>query len=276
MTRAILLGLALLSLPGRLPAQGVLVAPHDVIIDHRTRSGSIILYNPGNQPAEVSIGVFFGYPVSDSSGFFMLRTVEQPDSTLPSAAGWVQAFPRRMILGPRERQTVRLLGRPPANLRDGEYWARLAITARGGTLPVTGAPDSGSVQVGLSLEVRTLIPIQYRKGELTTGVETSDWRATRVGDSLEVRGKLVRTGTAAYLGVVRGALADSTGRTVASFSSPTAVYLNMEPRYTVPVAGLPAGRYVLRVELATDRDDLAPELVLRAPPVRDSLEVRLP
>jgi P pilus assembly chaperone PapD len=276
MTRAILLGLTLLSLPGLLPAQGVLVAPHDVIIDHRTRSGSITLYNPGNDPAEVSIDVFFGYPVSDSSGFFMLRTVEQPDSTLPSAAGWIQAFPRRMTIGPQERQTVRLLGRPPADLKDGEYWARLAITAKGGQLPVTGAPDTGSVQVGLSLEVRSLIPVQYRKGALTTGVETSGWRAVRVGDSLEVRGRIVRTGTAAYLGVIRGALTDSTGKPVASFTSPTAIYLEMEPRYTVPVAGLPPGRYVLRVELATDRSDLAPELVLRAPPVRDSLEVRLP
>ncbi|MGH7704181.1 MAG: hypothetical protein ACREMO_13890, partial [Gemmatimonadales bacterium] len=115
--------LLLIAAPRLLPAQGVLVAPHVIYLDHRTRSGSITLYNPGDGPVEISISTLFGYPVSDSTGGFQLRTVDDPDSTLPSAAKWIQAFPRRLTLGPRERQTVRLLGRPPASLLDGEYWA---------------------------------------------------------------------------------------------------------------------------------------------------------
>ena len=99
---------AALSLPAPAVAQGVLVAPHAVVIDHRTRSGSINLYNPGDTPAEVTLSTFFGYPVTDSAGDFELRTVERPDSAMPSAAGWIDAFPKRMLLGPKERQTVRL------------------------------------------------------------------------------------------------------------------------------------------------------------------------
>ena len=105
------LGLALaigLASPSVGAAQGVLVAPHAVVIDHRTRSGSLSLYNPGDQPAEVSLSTFFGYPVTDSTGEFDLRTVEQPPATMPSAAGWLEAFPKRMVLQPKERQTVRL------------------------------------------------------------------------------------------------------------------------------------------------------------------------
>ena len=65
-------------------AQGVMVAPHVVYMDHRTRSGSLTLYNPGNDPVEVSIETIFAYPVTDSTGGFLLHTVEQPDSSLPS------------------------------------------------------------------------------------------------------------------------------------------------------------------------------------------------
>lgn len=259
-----------------LAGQGVLVAPHAIYIDHARRSGTVTLYNPNAQPAEVTISTAFGYPVTDSLGHFALRTVEHPDSTLPSAAGWVQAFPRRLTLPPRVRQTVRLLATPPAGLRDGEYWARLIISARGGTLPVAGVQDTAGVRVQLNLVVNTNIGLAYRKGPMTTGVTLSRLRARIVDDSLEVWSRLERRGTAAWVGTVRGALVDSTGRVRNTFSAPIGVYFVMEPRYALSATGLPSGRYRLRYELVTDREDLDPAVVLQAPAVRDSLEVRLP
>jgi P pilus assembly chaperone PapD len=268
---------AALTLPPVSAAQGVLVAPHAVVIDHRTRSGALSLYNPGDQPAEVSLSTFFGYPVTDSSGNFDLRTVERPGANMPSAAGWLEAFPKRMVLQPKERQTVRLLARPPQGLPDGEYWARLVVAAKGGSVPVSGANDSSGITVGLNLEVRTVLPLQYRKGAVATSVRASGLSAGVEGDSLAVRLHLVRQGTAAYIGTVRGALADGSGRTVATFSSPVAVYYEVDPRFTAALPGgkLPPGPYRLRVEVTTEREDLAPETLLAARPVRDSLELRL-
>ena len=259
-------------------AQGVLVAPHAIVIDHRTRSGSLSLYNPGDDPAEVTLSTFFGYPVTDSTGDFELKTVERPDPSAPSAAGWVEAFPKRMLLAPKERQTVRLLARPPARLPDGEYWARLVVAAKGGTVPVTGVGDSSGITVGLNLEVRTVLPLQYRKGAVATSVRLSRLAAAVEGDSLAVRMRLVRMGTAAFIGTIRGALADSSGRTVATLNSPVSVYYEMEPRVTAAIPGgkLAPGTYRLRVEVAAEREDLAPEVLLPTRPVRDSLEVRLP
>lgn len=268
---------ATLMAPPPLFAQGVLVAPHAVIMDHRTRSGSLTLYNPGDEPAEVTLSTFFGYPVTDSTGGFELKTIDQPEPDYPSAAKWVDAFPKRVLLGPKQRQTVRLLARPPAGLTDGEYWARLVISAKGGTVPVTGVDDSSGVRVALALEIRTIIPLQYRKGRVATGVRTSSLAAAVEHDSLAVRLRLDRTGNAAFLGTLRGALVDSTGHVVASLSSPLAVYYDMEPRITAPLpAGLPAGSYRLRVDVAAQREDLAPEQVLATTPTRDSLEVHLP
>jgi hypothetical protein len=112
---------------------------------------------------------------------------------------------------------------------------------------------------------------------VATSVRLSGLAAAVEGDSLAVRMRLVRMGTAAFLGTIRGALADSAGRTVTTFTSPLAVYYEMEPRLTAALPGsLPPGRYRLRVEVAAERPDLAPEVLLPARPVRDSLEVRLP
>jgi hypothetical protein len=268
--------LALLALPRVLPAQGVLVAPHYVVMDHRTRSGSITIYNPGNDPVEVSISTVFGYPVTDSTGQFSLLTAESPDSTMPSANGWVEAFPRRMTLGGKDRQTVRLLGRPPAGLKDGEYWTRLIVSAKGGQVPVSGAPDSTGIQVGLTLEVRSILPVFYRKGTPQTGITISDVKAYMVGDSLEVRSHLARQGTGAFIGTIRGSLVDSTGKVATTFSSPLAVYFTADPVFRAPLIRPAAGGYRLRLELATERTDLSSETILHARPVVDSAEVQLP
>jgi P pilus assembly chaperone PapD len=271
---ALILGLTLL--PRLLPAQGVLVAPHYLIMDHRTRSGSVTVYNPGSELVEVTIGTMFAYPSTDSTGEFTLLTPENPDSTLPSAP-WIEAFPRRLTLGPQDRQTVRLLGRPPAGLKDGEYWTRLVVTAKGGTVPVTGVSDSSQISVGLTLEVRTILPVFYRKGALQTGVTISNLRTSVVGDSLEIRARMERHGSGAFIGTLRGSLVDSTGKTVSTFATPVAVYFNIEPRFTAPLLRPTVpGRYTLRLELASEREDLSPDILLQTRPVTDSVEVRLP
>jgi hypothetical protein len=138
--------------------------------------------------------------------------------------------------------------------------------------------DSSGVTVGLNLEVRTVLPLQYRKGAVATSVRLSRLAAAVDGDSLAVRMRLDRMGTAAFIGTVRGALADSAGRTLTTFTSPLAVYYDVEPRLTtaLPAGQLPPGRYRLRVEITAERADLAPEVLLPSRPVRDSIEVRLP
>jgi len=278
MMRALVIGLSLALGSASLAAQGVMVAPHAVFIDHRVRSGSVLLYNPGTEPVEVSISTLFGYPITDSTGAITLRTVDAPDSTLPSALSWIQAFPRRLTVGPKERQTIRLLARPPVGLADGEYWVRLVIAAQAGSVPITGVSDTTAIQVGLKLEVRTIIGVNYRKGPVTTGLALSNVRAQLVGDTLVSRARLERRGNAAVIGTVRETLVDSTGAVRASYRSPLGVYFTMEPRLATVIAPpkLPRGRYWLRYEVATEREDLDPTVVLKAPAVRDSVQVLVP
>jgi hypothetical protein len=280
---ALLLSLAAFSLC----AQGVMVAPHAVFIDHNRGSGSVLLYNPGTEPVEVSISTIFGYPTTDSSGNIKLITIENPDSTVPSALAWIQAFPRRLTVAPKERQTVRLLARPPIGLADGEYWVRLVIAAQAGSVPITGVSDTTAIQVGLKLEVRTIIGVNYRKGAVMTGASLSNLRARIVGDSVITRARIERRGNAAFIGMIRETLVDSTGAVraqkigdslITSYQSPIGVYYAMEPRLAsaIPAPGLPRGRYWLRYEVVAEREDLDPRVVLKAPAVRDSVQLIVP
>jgi len=275
MTRVALAVALVLTSASPAAAQGILIAPTTVIIDSRARSTSLLLVNPGDEPAEVEISSFFGYTVTDSTGQLQLHVPERPDSGVTSAAEWIRVFPRRMTIQPKAQQTVRLLVAPPADLPDGEYWARLAVLARGGKVPIEAAADTG-VSVGLSIEVRTLLPLLYRKGNVNTGVALSRLRAERQRDSVVVRGRFDRQGNAALIGTVRGELVDTAGRVRASFTQPISTYFSLEPRFTAPADSVPPGRYVMRMEVVPERRDLAPESLLQFRAVRDSAAVELP
>ncbi|HMA38429.1 MAG TPA: hypothetical protein VKP10_00030 [Gemmatimonadales bacterium] len=276
MTRTAWLTLAALCATFRLPAQGVMVAPKAVFMSSGGGSGTVTLLNPGTDPVEVAVSVFYGYTATDSTGQLRLVTMDHPDSTQPSAAGWLQAFPRRLTLGPRDQQVVRLLATPPAGLADGEYWARLAFTAKAGELPVTGVSDSANIKVGLTLQIQQVIGLHYRKGQVRTGLTLTGLEAVRQGDSVIVHASLERQGNAAYLGTVHAVVIGSSGKPVGEGRIPITVFFTNRPRWAVSIAGAPADQYRLRLDIATQRDDLERQVMLQSPAVSDSTAVKNP
>ena len=262
--------LLLLGAANAAAAQGASIAPHAVVIDDRMRSSTVTLFNPGATAIEVTIGTAFGYPVTDSTGQFTLRALD--DSTTGSAAQWITAYPRRFTLPPLARQTVRLLAHPPQDITSGEYWARLAITTRAASAPAL-VSDTAAIQVGLTLEVRTLLPIYYRKGTMSTSLSFDGATAARLADSVAFRLPMHRDGVAAFIGQVHAELLDSDGRVVREGRLPIAVYRSAEPRLRFPSAGLREGHYRLRLEARTERPDADAGALVQAPPVRAEFDI---
>jgi hypothetical protein len=258
-----------------LAAQGVAVAPHAVHIDSRTRSGSVELFNPSNDPVEIDVSTLFGYPATDSAGIVRVRYFEDSDSETASAAGWIQAFPRRVTIPPRTRQTLRLLVRPPADLPDGEYWTRLVVAAEMGNVSTTGVTDS-AVSVALRLRVRTIIAVTYRQGEVHTGIRMTNMRTDIDGDSLGVRVDLEREGNAAFLGTLRTVLLDASGTEVRREDIQIAVYFDLSPRRTLSLTGLAPGSYTVVTLVDTERTDIEAALILPMEPVTDTVRVEIP
>lgn len=269
-----LLACVLLSMPAA--AQAILVAPQGVVLSNRERSGSVELYNPSTRAAEITIRAVYGHPTTTADGDLTLAIIEQPDSTQPSAAGFVAAFPRRLVLQPNQRQTVRLLARPPAGLPDGEYWARLIIAAKDAAPATAQTTDSSGMSVGLTLEVRTIIAVNFRNGVQRTGVQLGELAARTTADSLVLRAPMQRTGTAAWIGMTTVRLSNARGDVLATQSMQTAVYQAIMPRFAFDRRSLAPGRYTLSVDLNTDRPDVTQATLLRAPPQHAETLVIIP
>jgi hypothetical protein len=252
----------------------VQVAPHAVFMDHTTRTGTLYLANSGTTPEEVTIAVKFGYADTDSVGNVYVRLIDSPDSTQPSAAGWIHVFPTRVVLKPGGFQVVRLLAEPPAGLSEGEYWTRLISTARGRRAVASGADSSANASV--LVETRTIISVLYRKGAVWTGVSVGRFRAAVQGDSIVAQVDLRRQGNAAYLGTTIFRLVGGGGQEVRRWDLPVAIYYRLDRRYTFPRNSLVPGRYVLHLDVTTVRTDVNQRNILPALPVADSTALEVP
>lgn len=255
-------------------AQALMIAPTAVVVNDRQRTGALTLINNDDQVVEAELSTAFGYPVTDDAGVMTLRMIEAPGEGDRSAAGWVRTFPQRLALKPGERRTVRLLVTPPAGLPDGEYWSRIVVAARRVSPP--SAADTAGIAIGLRVEVRSILPLFYRSGAVATGVRLDSVRTQAVRDSLAVRVRLTRTGSAAFVGSVRAVLRDGRGVRRAEATLPLGVYHALDPRLALATRGLPAGRYELTVAAHTERPDLPAAALVHAPPEPRVVAVTLP
>lgn len=249
------------------PAQSVLVAPNVIVIDGRSRTTAITLVNNGNGPVEVSLSTAFGYPVSDSVGDVKLKTFERVDDSLPSAAGFIQAYPSDLVMAPGTRRVIRLLASPPADLKDGEYWARLVVTTHAAKLraPADASGGAGEATIGIDLEIRSLLPVFFRQGALQTRLRIDAPEARVDGDSVRVRIPMSRQGNAAFIGSVRATLRDGVGSIRDSRVMPMGVYYALSPSLALNCRGLLPGLYQLEIEAVTNRPDVTRGVLLQGP-----------
>lgn len=246
-------------------ANAVSVTPSALYLDSRNRTGTLTLYNPGSLPEEIQIGFAFGYPRSDSLGNVSVQLMAEAPAGEPSAVEWLQAFPRRLVLQPGQRQVVRVLAQPPAELSDGEYWARIVISSRGGQPPIEQVQNNLRLQ--LHVETVLVTAANFRKGEVETGLEILAAGAVREDSAVAVWLTLQRTGNAAFLGRARLTLLSASGEVLSTGYDDLAVYRSIQRRLTLPVPANAAGPLRVRVAVTTEREDLPPGGALPAPPL---------
>ncbi len=230
----VLLALLLLLSAGRIFAS-VLVAPTVVVLSDLKRTGRIILRNPGNTPKEVSVRFSFGLPESDSLGNV---TVQLDDSALTdprSAATWIKAFPRKMVLPAGAQQIVRFVANPPKDLTDGEYWARVVVSSQSAASELPATPQAGEISAKINSIIQTAISLKYRTGDLDAALDVSQPKASLTDGKVVVMIDMTNRGNVSYLGLLSCRLLDAEKKEVMAMSQNVAVYYDLRRRIDLPV-----------------------------------------
>lgn len=255
-------------------AVAVSVSPVALYIDHRTRSGTLTLYNPGTEAEEIEIGFAFGYARSDSTGHVSVAFDEDPaPAGEPSVVPYLRAFPRQLRLEPGERQVVRILVTPPSDLPDGEYWGRVMVSSRGGQPPVE--ESRGDIQMQINLTTVIAVALNYRHGDVSTGLILQSAEAVETPGSVDLLARVDRTGNAAYLGRVVAELVDAEGQVLAEHAEDMVAYAPTYWRFSIPkpAGGVPEGA-IVRYRFETERRGVPRGSILTAEPVEGTVPIR--
>lgn len=252
-------------------AHAVSVSPTALYIDSRTRTGVLTLHNPGTLPEEVTIEFAFGYPQTDTAGALSVPITREPAAGEPSAMAWMRAFPRRLILQPGQRQLVRVMVEPPADLPDGEYWARVLVSSRGGQPPIE--QTQGDVRLQLDVATTLVMAANFRKGAVGTGLEFAAEQVRRADDGVHLELDLRRTGNAAFLGRLRADLVDARGTVLGTAWDDLAVYRQVRRRHVIAVPPGTTGPLFVQLTIDTEREDLPAGGALPVAPISRRIPV---
>lgn len=254
----------------------VLVSPTIVFISDKNPTGRITLLNRGNSIQEVSVYFSFGLPISDSLGNISVTFQDSAVTDPRSCLEWVRAFPKRVIVGPDESQTVRIMMRAPDNLPDGEYWARIMVRSQKAAVEVPVAGEQEGIRTQVNMITEMAIMLKYRTGDLISDMELQNVSAVLKDSTVEVMIDLENRGNVSYMGMLETRLLDSDNKEISSNLRKIAVYRHLKRRIDLKFVGgefKPPFRVEIKIE-SKGRNDVTPEDMIAGNKIARTVDVK--
>ena len=272
----IIIAAILMVIPFQQLMASVLASPTVVFITDKNPTGRLTLLNRGNTSQEISVYFSFGLPISDSLGNVSVEFQDSAVTDPRSCLGWIKAFPEKVLIAPDESQVVRLMARPPANLPDGEYWARIMVRSQNATseVPVAGEPEG--IQTQLNMITEMALMLKYRTGDLISDMELQSLTATDKDSIVEVMIDLENRGNVSYMGMQEVRLLDADNKEISTKLNKIAVYRHLKKRIDLDIVD---GDYKkpFRVELnisSEGRNDVMPEDMIPGNKITEAVDVK--
>ncbi|WP_338502084.1 molecular chaperone [Sphingomonas kaistensis] len=177
----------------------LLVAPTRIILNGG-RGTEVILNNIGDDTATYRISVEVKRMRADGS----FEDVAAPNAREATARDMIVYAPRRVVLPPRQPQTIRIAARAPAGLADGEYRVHLLFRAVPAAQPPVATPaDFKGIGFALTPVYGVTIPVIVRLGNLSAKAGIANVGKIMLEGKPAIAMELSRTGSRSTYGEVR-------------------------------------------------------------------------
>ncbi|WP_300973318.1 molecular chaperone [Sphingomonas sp. LHG3406-1] len=177
----------------------LLVAPTRIILDGG-RGTEIILNNIGDETATYRISVELKRMKQDGT----FEDVTTPTASEEAARDMIVYAPRRVVLPPKQPQTIRIAARAPAGLPDGEYRVHMLFRAVPPAQPPLQTPaDFKGIGFALTPVYGVTIPVIVRLGNLSAQAGIANVGKVVAGGKPAVGLELSRSGSRSTFGEIR-------------------------------------------------------------------------
>jgi hypothetical protein len=158
---------------------GLIISPTRVVFEDRNRSASVVIINSGSTTATYRLEMINKRQLEN--GAYQTLDMQKDDiSDLFLARDMIRYSPRQVTLKPRERQTVRLSLRKPANLASGEYRSHLSFTQLPSPQMLQRNPNSPKVQIFMLIGFT--IPVQVLQGKVSFQSKITQAQLIQIAD----------------------------------------------------------------------------------------------
>lgn len=243
------------------------IAPMSVFIDPESRSGVCLIKNPSDQPREITISFFFGYPATDEKGNLFMQK-EDSAAAKYSLIPYLKAFPRKMILKPQEEQLVRLIVEHSPNLESGTYYTRMMVRSKSAVPPIEQKVQGDSIAAQIEVIVEQITAAIYQYGEQRTNIELMDTKSVMDSASLVLLASLRRVGNSPFWGSINVRVKDGQGNLVAESSELVAVYFDLVKKFSFEKMKFKPGSYTAEYYIDTHREDIPEARRISVKPIR--------
>ncbi|OQP46425.1 hypothetical protein A4R26_31980 [Niastella populi] len=158
----------------KVSAQGnLMVMPKRVVFDGSKKTHELNLANTGQDSAKYVISLVH-YKMKEDGSFVEMGATDTSENF---ADKYIRFFPRSVVLGPNESQTVRIQLKQTSKLLPGEYRSHLYFRAIADEKPLgveeTNRHDSSAVSVRLIPVFGISLPVIIRVGQCSAQVNIS-------------------------------------------------------------------------------------------------------
>jgi P pilus assembly chaperone PapD len=180
-------------------AQGdLMILPKRLVFDGSQRSQEINLINTGSNPATYAISII-QYKMTEDGNFV---EVTEPEEGQRFATDFLRYYPRQVVLGPNEAQTVRIQLTRTGNLEKGEY--RSHIYFRAVEKQTALGEEDLNKDKGISISIKTVfgisVPVIIREGISTTTIKLNQLELDRDPENPLLSMVINRTGNMSVYG----------------------------------------------------------------------------
>ncbi len=155
-------------------AQGdLMILPKRLVFDGTQRAQEISLANTGSDSATYAISMV-QYKMTENGSF---EEITEAEEGLNFASDFLRYYPRRVVLGPNEAQTVRVQVTKTGSLQEGEYRSHIYFRAvEEQTALGSDAEDENTESISINIKAvfGISIPVIIRQGVSTTKIAISD------------------------------------------------------------------------------------------------------
>ncbi len=254
----------------------VILSPYVVYMDETNKYGSLVVQNESFDSYDISISFIFGYPVSDSVGTRTMKYISNPSEDEPSISSWVKVFPRKFVLAPKERQTVRLLVKPPKGVKDGTYWTRIVTQST----PIDKQKDSSASGVSAKIKfvLNQITTAIFRKGNASTGLSIDNVKLYKDStNTYQLLYSLGRKGNSPFFGNFNLKVYDVNDVLVKEESDYASIYSDFVRNYILAKDDFNPGKYKAELEIIfNEKEDIPKSKMESIPAIKNSFEFLIP